>query len=67
MLTNDAMDCGINLYSVGELFGGWKIDRNECTMSCMSLGALDNHGLELLFNAVRFPVENGQYVLDNNG
>ena len=33
----------------------------------MSLGALDNHGLELFFNVVRFPVENGQYLLDING
>ena len=43
-----------------------KCTHHECTCT-MSLGALDNHGLELLFNVVRFAVENGQYFLDNNG
>ena len=70
MLTNDdTVDCGINLDSVGELFGRWETYQNECTMSCMSLETLDIHRLELLFNVVTqgFPVENGQYLLDNNG
>ena len=54
--------CGF--FSIGELFEGQAGDRSkcthhECTCTCMSLGALDNHGLELLFNVVRFAVENG--------
>ena len=47
----------------------WRVgDQSKCThheCTCMSLGALDNHSLELLFIVVTFNVENGQYILDN--
>jgi hypothetical protein len=63
-LNDDAVDCGINLYSVGEIFlkGGKETNQivhsSHHAQECMRPGAPDARGLDLLFNVARYAVKN---------